>query len=306
MALLENMRIFVRVVDLGSLSAAGRSVRMSPAVVSNRIQQLEEQLGVRLLNRTTRQLQLTETGQVYYDSCLEVIDAVERAQNSIAKVGASPSGSLRVTAPLGFGRRILAPMVPRFRAAFPLIETRLRLSDHMIDLLHEGVDVAIRMAVLEDSSLVVRKLGELRRVLCATPDYLAAHGRPERPEDLLHHNCLLLRFPGSKQFKWTLATPDGPTKLSVAGHFDADDGDVLTEWALEGQGIVMKPVWEVAEALRSGALVPVLPEFPPLPVTLAVLYPHRNLLPAKSRAFTDFFVEHARASLLSLAPDCFL
>ena len=306
MALLENMRIFVRVVEMGSLSAAGRSVRMSPAVVSNRIQQLEEQLGARLLNRTTRQLQLTETGQVYYDSCLEVLDAVGRAEDAIAKVGAAPSGSLRVTAPLGFGRHILAPIVPQFRQQFPLIETRLRLSDHMIDLLHEAVDVAIRMAVLEDSSLVVRKIGELRRVLCAAPAYLDGHGRPERPEDLLHHNCLLLRFPGSKQFKWTLTTPDGPLKLAVAGHFDADDGDVLTQWALGGQGIVMKPVWEVAEALRSGALVPVLPDFPPVPVTLAVLYPHRNLLPAKVRAFTDFFVERARASLLSLAPDSFL
>lgn len=306
MALLENMQLFVRVVELGSLSAAGRSVRMSPAVVSNRIQQLEEKLGVRLLNRTTRQLQLTETGQVYYDSCLEVIDAVERAQNGIAQIGAAPSGSLRVTAPLGLGRTILAPMVPAFRAAFPLIDVRLRLSDHLLDLLHEGVDVAIRTAVLEDSSLVVRKLGELRRVLCARPSYLEAHGTPERPEDLLHHNCLLLRFPGSKQFKWTLSTPDGPTKLAVAGHFDADDGDVLTQWALAGQGIVMKSVWEVSDALRSGALVPVLPDFPPVPVTLAVLYPHRNLLPAKVRAFTDFFVEHARGALLNLAPDCFL
>ena len=133
MALLENMRIFVRVVEMGSLSAAGRSVRMSPAVVSNRIQQLEEQLGVRLLNRTTRQLQLTETGQVYYDSCLEVLDAVGRAEDAIAKVGAAPSGSLRVTAPLGFGRHILAPVVPQFRQQFPLIDIRLRLSDHMIE-----------------------------------------------------------------------------------------------------------------------------------------------------------------------------
>ncbi len=302
MALLENMRVFVRVVELGSLSAAGRSLRLSPAVVSHRLQNLEEHLNARLLNRTTRQVQFTEAGRIFYEHCREVLEAAERAESSVAAVGGAPAGSLRVTAPLGFGRRVLAPMLPAFRAAHPLVEVRLRLSDHLLDLLREATDVAVRMAVLKDSSFVVRKLAELPRVLCAAPAYLERRGAPQRPEDLLGHHCLLLRYPGSPQFQWTLRTPQGPVTLPVSGPLDADDGDVLTRWALAGEGIALKPVWEVAGHLAAGALRVVLPETPPEPVTLAVLYPHRSLLPAKVRAFIDFFAERARADLARLGP----
>jgi DNA-binding transcriptional LysR family regulator len=295
--LLENMRTFVRVVEMGNLSAAGRSLRMSPAVVSHRIQQLEQHLGVRLLNRTTRQLQPTEHGHIFYRDSLEVLDAVERAQTNLASASGVPSGSLRVTAPLGFGRRVLGPMIPKFREAFPLVDVRLRLSDHLIDLLHEAVDVAIRMAVLRDSTFVVRKIADCPRVLCATPSYLEAAGEPEHPEDLQAHNCLLLRFPGSQQYQWTLMAPEGPSKVSVTGCFDADYGDVLTDWLLAGHGIAMKPIWEIAEHLKSGALKIVLADYPPEPAVLAVLYPHRNLLPAKARAFADFVVTETRAAL---------
>jgi DNA-binding transcriptional LysR family regulator len=294
-ALLESMRVFVRVVELRSLSAAGRQLRLSPAVVSHRLQQLENHLGVRLLNRTTRQTQATEQGSVFYEACVEVLRALEHAESSVAAAGAAPRGSLRVTAPLGFGRRVLAPMVPAFQAAYPHVELRLRLSDHLLDLLREAVDVAIRMAVLTDSSFIVRKIVDCPRILCAAPAYIEAHGEPDSPEALVDHHCLLLRFPGSQQFQWTLRGPDGPMKLAVAGRFDADDGDVVTEWALAGQGIVMKPVWEIADHLRAGALRPVLPDYPPEPVTLAVLYPHRELLPVKVKVFADFAVEHIRA-----------
>ncbi len=300
MALLENIRVFVRVVELGSLSAAGRQLRLSPAVVSHRLQQLERHLGARLLNRTTRQVQPTEQGLVYYQACQDVMDALERADSAIADAGGTPRGSLRVTAPLGFGRRVLAPLVPAFQAQHPEVDIRLRLSDHLIDLLQEAVDCAIRMAVLADSSLIVRKIADCPRVLCAAPAYLEAHGRPAVPEDLLEHRCLLLRFAGSQQFRWTLATPDGPVTLPVAGPLDADDGDVLTTWALIGQGIALKPLWEVAGHLRAGRLEPVLPDFPPEPVTLAVLYPHRRLLPAKIKAFADFMVEHGPTALAEL------
>ena len=297
MALLENMRVFVRVVELGSLSAAGRSLRLSPAVVSHRLQSLEEHLNARLLNRTTRQVQFTEAGKVFFQHCLEVLEAAERAESSVGAIGGAPVGSLRVTAPLGFGRRILAPMVPRFRAAYPQVDVRLRLSDHLLDLLREATDVAIRMAPLKDSSFVARKIADLPRVLCAAPSYLERRGAPARPEDLLSHHCLLLRFPGSQQFQWTLNTPQGPMTLPVSGQFDADDGDVLTGWALAGEGIVLKPLWEVAGHLRSGDLQIVLPHCPPEPVTLAVLYPHRSLLPAKIRVFIDFLAEQTRAAL---------
>ncbi|MEA1672358.1 LysR family transcriptional regulator [Nitrospirillum sp. BR 11163] len=315
MALLENMQVFVRVVDLGSLSAAGRNLRMSPALVSHRIQQLEAHLGARLLNRTTRQLQATETGLVFYQHCLEVLEAVERAHSSIAAEGGAPSGSVRVTAPLGFGRRVLGPLVPEFRAANPMVDVRLRLSDHLLDLLRESVDMAIRMATLKDSSFVVRKIADLRRVLVAAPRYLEARGRPKAPSDLLEHDCLLLRFPGTQQYRWTLTSPrkgDGDkdesksTKLSIAGPMDADDGDVLTRWAVDGHGIALKPLWEVADEVKSGALEIVMPEHPPEPVQLAIVYPHRALLPAKVQSLSDFLVPRVRSLLAASHPEALL
>lgn len=291
MALLENIRVFVRVVELGSFSAASRYMRVSPAVVSHRIQQLERHVGVRLLNRTTRQVQPTEQGMLYYEACLEVIRTVEQAETSVAGAGGTPKGVLKVTAPLGFGRRILAPLIPAFQAETPNVELQLRMSDHLLDLIKEGMDAAIRMAVPADSSLIIRKIADCPRVLCAAPAYLDAHGAPKTPDDLLDHACLLLRFPGSQQYRWTLHGPGGPATPAVAGPFDADDGDVLTQWALDGHGIAMKPVWEVAGHIRDGRLRPVLADWPPEPLTLAILYPHRRLLPAKVRAFSDFVVE---------------
>jgi len=291
---LNEMKVFVRAVELKSISAAARNLRLSAAAASHRILQLEEHVGVRLLNRTTRSLQPTEAGCIFYEHALNVLEAVERAESSMAMASGVPTGQLRVAAPLGFGRRILAPLVSEFHALHPKVEMRLRLSDHAVDILSESVDVAIRMSALPDSSFISRKLADCPRVLCAAPAYLERHGAPQRPEDLLNHNCLLLRFPGSTEFRWTLDTPDGPQTLPVSGKFDADDGDVLTEWTLEGEGIMLKPYWEVADYLREGRLQVVLPEFPPEPVSLVMLYPHRHLLPAKVRVFADFLIEKSR------------
>jgi DNA-binding transcriptional LysR family regulator len=297
MATLENMMVFIRAVELGSFSAAGRSVRMSPAVVSYRIQALERHLGCRLFNRSTRKLSLTEQGRAYYESSLEVRDAVERAEARVASGGAAPQGSLKVTAPLGLGRRVIAPLVPKFRARHPEIDVQLRLSDYLVDLFTEAVDVAVRMAVLTDSSLIVRKIGDIDRVLCASPDYLTRQGMPRAIKDLDHHQCLLLRFPGSQQFKWTLTRGGRPLTVPVRGHMDADDGDVITAWALAGQGIALKPAFEIAEHLKSGALVPVLTDTPPAPVTLAMLHAYRRMVPAKVKAFAEIAVEDVRAHI---------
>lgn len=288
------MKVFVRAVELKSISAAARNLRLSAAAASHRILQLEEHVGVRLLNRTTRSLQPTEAGCIFYEHALNVLEAVERAESSMAMASGVPTGQLRVAAPLGFGRRILAPLVSEFHALHPKVEMRLRLSDHAVDILSESVDVAIRMSALPDSSFISRKLADCPRVLCASPAYLEKHGTPERPEDLMGHNCLLLRFPGSTEFRWTLDTPDGPQTLPVTGKLDADDGDVLTEWTLQGEGIMLKPYWEVADHLREGRLQVVLPDFPPEPVSLVMLYPHRHLLPAKVRVFADFLIEKSR------------
>jgi DNA-binding transcriptional LysR family regulator len=291
---LNELKVFVRAVELKSISAAARNLRLSAAAASHRILQLEEQVGVRLLNRTTRSLQPTEAGCIFYEHALNVLEAVERAESSMAVASGVPTGSLRVAAPLGFGRRILATLVSEFHARHPKVEVRLRLSDHPVDLLSESVDVAVRMSALPDSSFIVRKLADCPRVLVASPAYLEKHGDPQTPDELLSHNCLLLRCPGGTDSRWTLKTPGGPVTLPVSGRFDADDGDVLTAWALEGEGVTLKAYWEVAEHLRSGRLQTVLDICPPEPVSLVMIYPHRHLLPAKVRVFADFLIDKAK------------
>jgi DNA-binding transcriptional LysR family regulator len=297
MAMPENMAVFVRVVELGSFSAAGRSLRLSPAVVSYRIQCLERHLGCRLINRTTRKLLPTEQGRAFYEGSVEVRDAVERAEARVANGGAAPQGSLKVTAPLGLGRRVIAPLVPRFRLRHPETDIRLRLSDYFVDLFTEAVDVAVRMAVLTDSSLIVRKIADVDRVLCASPSYLSRHGSPASIADLERHQCLLLRFPGSQQYRWNLRRNGRLVSVPVSGHMDADDGDVLTDWAVAGEGIALKPVFEVAQHLKSGALVPILPQYQPAPLTLAVLHAYKRMVPVRVRTFADVLVEEVGAYL---------
>ena len=297
MAYLDNIAVFVRVVELGSLSAAGRDMRLSPAVASNRIKELEKGLGVRLLNRTTRQLALTEHGTAFYDGAKKVLDAVAEAEAAVSAISQSPRGVIRVTAPLGIGRRLIAPTLPEFHDRFPEIEVRLRLSDHNVDLVKEGIDLAFRLGVIEDSSFKMRLIAPCERVLVASPAYLASRGTPENPEDLRSHHCLLLRFPGSREFAWMLQTSEGPKKFDVRGPFDSDDGDVLTDWALAGRGIVMKPRFEVAKDLREGRLAVVLPESPPVPAQLAALYPHKMWQDPKLRLLLDFTVERCARTI---------
>lgn len=291
---LDNIRVFVRAVELGSFSAAGRSMRLSAAVVSHRIRSLEKALSCRLFNRTTRKMFLTEQGRVFYEHCLDISQALERAEASVSDKGAPPRGLLKVTAPLGFGQRVVAPFLPRFQARYPEIDVTLRLSDYLVDLFTEAVDVAVRMDRLPDSSLIVRKIADVERVLCAAPAYIEKRGAPKSIADLEKHRCLMLRYPGSRQFRWSLQRGGRAVSAMVSGGLDADAGDVLTQWALAGEGIVMKPLFEVAEHLRSGALVPILPENPPTPVTLAILHAYQRMVPPKVRAFADALADEAR------------
>ena len=193
----EDFAIFVRVVELGSLSAAGRDMRLSAAVVSNRIARLEKDVGTRLLNRTTRHVSLTEEGSSYYDHCVVILNELEQAESAIISVNAEPRGPIKVTAPTVFGRLHVAPHVPRFLERHPQMQVRLHLTDALVDLVQERVDLAIRIAELTDSTSIVRTLAPNRRLIVASPDYLRRHPAPKQPEDLLDHNCLLLRFPGS-------------------------------------------------------------------------------------------------------------
>lgn len=287
----DDMTIFARVVELGSLSAAGRSLRMSPALVSNRIARLESQLGVRLLNRTTRRVDCTGEGSSFYEHCRVILAQLEQARSELAERTARPSGPIKVTVPCGFGRRYVAPHIPAFLERFPDIQVRLDLTDRLVDLIEEQVDLAIRIAALEDSTAIARTLAANRRVIVAAPAYLARHGRPELPEDLLHHNCLLLRFPGSQQYRWTLETPHGPVTLPVSGNMDSSNGEVLRDWCLAGHGLALKSLWEVWEDLRDGRLEAVLPGFPPPGHAVTALYPNSRHLPVRVRVLIDFLVE---------------
>lgn len=289
---IEDINIFVRVADLGNLSAAGRELRLSAAVVSNRIARLEKRLGVRLLNRTTRRVGMTREGEIYYSYCIRILDQVEQAESAIAAQRDVPRGPLLVTAPNAYGRQRIAPLIPDFAAEYPDIQVRLHLTDRIVDLLEEKIDLAIRIADLKDSTAIVRKLSSDERLICAAPDYLAAHGTPQSADDLLDHNCLLLRFPGSQQFQWTLNTADGPKTISVSGNMDSDDSQVLTNWCLAGHGLSLKSRFEVADYLESGELVAVLPDAPPHSPDVSALYPHGHFLPPRVRALIDFLADH--------------
>jgi len=296
MSYLDNVRVFVRVVELGTLSAAGRDQRVTPAVASNRVKELERQLGVRLFNRTTRKLTPTEHGRVFYDGAVKILEAVNEAESAVADLSRNPKGALRITAPLGMGRRLIASGIPEFHDRYPDIEVRLRLSDRNVDILAEGVDVAFRLGILEDSNLRMRGIMDCERVLCASPRYLERRGVPATPDELItdRHDCLLLRYPGSKEYYWTLQTPIGVRKFEVAGPYDSDDGDVLTEWALDGRGIINKPLFEVNNHIKEGSLVPILTETPPLGAQLAAVYPHKRFQDPKVRLIIDFMAERCQ------------
>lgn len=299
MAYLDNVRTFVRVYELGNMSAAARDLRISAAVASSRISQLEEHLGVRLFQRTTRMLKPTEQGELFYPGAQKILEAVTEAEAEVSEVTANPRGSLYVAAPLGVGQRLIAPAVPRFREAYPQINIRLRLSDRRLDVTAEGVDVAFFLGQPEDSSLRIRKIADCPRILCASPDYIARRGQPKTSADLVgqHHDCLNLRFPGAPEFQWPLQTPEGVRRVAVSGPMECDHGEVLTGWALDGLGIVLKPVFEVAEHLRARRLIPVLPKEPPVPVQMACLFTHLRHQDPKTRLFIDFMVDHIQRAL---------
>lgn len=299
MAYLDNIRTFVRVYELGSMSAAARDLRISAAVASSRISQLEEHLNVRLFQRTTRKLNATEQGNLFYPGAKKILESVEEAEAEIINVTQTPRGTIYVAAPLGMGQRLIAPKIPAFREQYPMINVRLRLSDRKLDLAAEGLDVAFILGLPEDSNLRIRKIADCPRVLCASPDYITSRGAPGSSDELKTeaHDCLNLRYPGAPEFQWPLEADGGVKRVPVTGPMESDHGDVLTNWALEGQGIILKARFEVAEYLASGQLVPVLENEPPIPVQMACLYTHRRRQDPKTRLFIDFMVREIQKSL---------
>ncbi len=281
------MSTFVQVVDGGSFSAAAERLGLSRAQVSKSVMQLEAHLGTRLLNRTTRRISLTDSGRIYYERSLVILNEVAEAEEYAREDNAEPRGVLTVGAPTSFGLLHLQPLIPGFLAAHPQVQISLSLADRFLDVVAEGFDVALRIAELEDSSLVARRLAPCRRVLCAAPSYLQNNGTPRVPQDLAIHACLVY----SNELRpdtWTLHGPAGAERVTVNGPVCADNGDVLCAAAEAGLGVTLLPTFIVGEALRAGRLVTVLDDYCPPDLTINAVYPSRRFLSAKVRSFVDF------------------
>ena len=285
-----EMSVFAKVVATGSLSSAARELGVSTAVVSRRLAALEARLGVRLVNRTTRRLALTDEGASYHEACARILSEIEDADAAVAARRVEPQGVLKVALPASFGHKHIATLLPPFAARYPKIQLVLSLSDRTVNMIEEGYDLAIRIGELEDSSLAARKLAPNRRVVCASPDYLRRHGAPRTPEDLLKHNCLTTT---DLQMIWEYKGPDGRRgTVRVSGHYACDNWEVLREWALAGMGVALKSTWDVRLQLEGGLLLPLLPGYDfGTDVAIYAVYPHRRYLPAKTRVFIDYLAE---------------
>ncbi len=287
---LYEMSVFSKVVAAGSLSAAARDLGVSTAVVSRRLATLEARLGVRLVNRTTRRLALTDEGASYHEACVRILGEVEDADAAAAAQLVEPQGILKVALPASFGHKHIAPLIPPFATRYPKIQLALSLSDRTVNMIEEGYDLAIRIGELEDSSLAARKLAPNRRVVCASPDYLKRHPAPRTPAELQQHNCLTTN---DLRMTWEYKGPDGKRgAVRVAGHYACDNWEVLREWAMAGLGVALKSTWDVRRQLEDGSLVPLLPHYDfGTDVAIYAIYPHRRHLPAKTRVFIDYLAE---------------
>ena len=283
----QQMSVFAKVVGAGSLSAAARELGLSPALVSRKLAALEARLGVRLINRTTRSLHLTDEGASYYEACSRVLAEVDEADAAVAAGRVEPQGVLRVALPASFGHVHVAPRIPEFAAQYPKVRLALSLSDRSVSVIEEGFDLAVRIAELEDSSLAARRLAPNRRVVCASPQYLERHGMPRLPEDLLHHNVLTT---SDFAMTWDFKDPRGkPGSVRVSGRYACDNWEVLREWALAGLGIALKSTWDIYRHLQDGSLVALFPGYSfHSDVAIYAVYPHRRHLPAKTRVFIEF------------------
>jgi len=289
----HGMLVFSKVVQAGSLSAAARELGVSTAVVSRTLAALEAHLGVRLVNRTTRSLHLTDEGASYYETSLRILAEIDEADAAVTSRRIEPQGVLKVALPASFGHQHIAPLIPRFAQRYPKVELALSLSDRSINLIEEGFDLAVRIAELKDSSLAARKLAPNRRVVCASPDYLRAHGEPKTPQDLARHNCLVASWEHGFAMAWEYKSPVGKRgTVRVTGRYACDNWEVLRDWAVAGLGVALKSTWDVRKQLADGSLVPLLPGYDfSTDVGIYAVYPHRRHLPAKTRAFIDFLAE---------------
>ncbi len=279
----KQISAFVGVASRGSMSATARAEGVTPAIIGRRLDALEERLGVKLLLRTTRRISLTFEGAAFLEDCQRILRELADAEGAVSLGGIRPGGHLNVSAPAGFGRRHVAPLLTRFVEDNPEVTVRLDLSDRLVDLVDENVDCAIRIGDLADSSLISIRLGEMRRVVVASPDYLRRFGAPSSPDALGEHDCLSLR----QQRGWTLRD-DGEVRLiKVGGRLECNDGAVLHDWALAGKGLAWRSLWEVGADIDAGRLVTVLDDYAAPPVGIHAVVPQRRHLPLRVRLFID-------------------
>jgi DNA-binding transcriptional LysR family regulator len=288
---LLSMTVFKRVVDAGSFAGAARHFDISPEMAGNHVRALEAHLGVRLLNRTTRRMHLTEVGAAYHARCAQILSEIEEAEAEAGSQQAAPSGLLRITGPLTFGELHLGPAIGDYMARYPSVRVEVFLSDRHVNLIDEGFDMAIRIGDPPDSSLIARRLASARLVLCASPAYLDRSGRPEKPADLTRHACLVyadLRSPRT----WRFTDPDGHAEtVQISGPFSCNNPQLLVSLAIAGHGLILWPSFAVGADILAGRLVPLLTQWRSRELTIRALYPHRALLTAKVRTFVDFLAE---------------
>ncbi len=288
MARLKQIESFVAVSTKGSLTAAANAEGVAPAVIGRRIDALEERLGVKLLVRTTRRITLTHEGSAFLEDCQRLLADLANAEASVSEGGVKASGHLRITAPAGFGRRHVAPLVPAFVAQHPDVSLSLNLADRVVDIVNEGFDCAVRVGDMPDSSLVSVRLADNRRLCVATPAYLQRAGTPATPADLMRHQCLTLSSDASQTRGWAFATEGEVVHLRPSGRLDCSDGQVLHDWCLRGLGLAWRSTWEVEQDVAAGRLQVVLENFTAPPNGIYAVFPQRKHLPLRVRLWIDF------------------
>lgn len=291
---LDDLAVFVHVVERQSFSAAARDLHLAPKTVSKQIARLEQALGTTLFQRNTRNLRITDEGRAIAERARVALAVLEEVQELATGGSQELSGTIRLTAPTPFGRKFVAPAIDDFCRQHPRVGFDLRLSDQVQDLYSGDLDMAVRMGELADSRLVARRVAGNRRVLAASPAYLKAHGRPERPDDLARHNCLVFAYPGLLQNTWPLRKGRREQSIAVSGTLCSDSGDVLHAWCLAGLGISLRETWDIHEELRDGRLVRVLSEWEATPSKISIVRARREPVPRRLTAFSDFLVARWR------------
>jgi len=288
MAKLKQLESFVSVATRGSLTAAAKAEGVAPAIMGRRLDALESRLGVKLLVRTTRRISLTHEGSAFLEDCQRLLIDVANAEASVSAGGVKASGHLRITAPAGFGRRHVAPLVTRFREQHADVTISLNLSDRVVDLAGEGFDCAIRVGDMPDSSLVSVRMADNRRLCVATPDYLRRHGTPQQPSELARFDCLTLSSDASQTRGWAFRINGELQHLKPGGPLDCSDGQVLHDWCLAGYGIAWRSTWEVEAEIAAGRLVAVLQDYDAPANGIFAVFPQRKHLPLRVRLWIDF------------------